>query len=66
MNIYLKRFLQRGLVFGGFGPIIAGIVYYIISLSVPTFILMLLMLMLLIPLSQEIIWIFIHLIVLPF
>ena len=37
MNIYLKRFLQRGLAFGGFGPIIAGIVYYIISLSVPMF-----------------------------
>ena len=31
---YLKEFFHRGLMFGGFGPIIAGIVYYIISLSV--------------------------------
>lgn len=31
MNIYLKRFLHRGLVFGGFGPIILGIIYAIIS-----------------------------------
>ena len=37
MNIYLKRFLQRGITFGGFGPIIAGIVFYIISLTVEGF-----------------------------
>lgn len=37
MNIYLKRFLQRGIAFGGFGPIIAGIVYFFISLSIPDF-----------------------------
>lgn len=29
MNKYLKEFLHRGLMFGGFGPIIAGIVYLI-------------------------------------
>lgn len=37
MNMYVKRFLQRGLVSGGFGPIIAGVVYYCVSLSVPDF-----------------------------
>ncbi len=37
MNIYLKKFLQRGIAFGGFGPIIAGIVYFFISFSIPSF-----------------------------
>ena len=27
MNKYVKQYLQRGLAFGGFGPIILGIVY---------------------------------------
>ncbi len=27
MNKYVKSFLHRGLVFGGFGPVICGIVY---------------------------------------
>ena len=31
---YIKEFFHRGLMFGGFGPIVAGIVYYIISLNV--------------------------------
>lgn len=31
MNKYVKSFLQRGLIFGGFGPIITGIVLFIIS-----------------------------------
>ena len=31
MNKYAKEFLHRGLVFGGFGPIILGIVFYILS-----------------------------------
>ena len=31
MNKYLKEFLHRGLIFGGFGPIVLGIVYFIIS-----------------------------------
>lgn len=37
MNIYLKKFLHRGLIFGGFGPVIAGIVFYCISLSINSF-----------------------------
>ena len=32
MNKYLKAFLHRGLIFGGFGPIIVGVIYLIISL----------------------------------
>lgn len=31
MNKYLKEFFHRGLIFAGFGPIILGIIYYIIS-----------------------------------
>lgn len=31
MNKYLKSFLHRGLIFGGFGPIILGIVFLIIE-----------------------------------
>lgn len=31
MNKYVKEFLHRGLIFGGFGPIIFGIIIYIIS-----------------------------------
>lgn len=37
MNKYLKNFLLRGLIFGGFGPIILGIIYAIISVSVNNF-----------------------------
>ena len=33
MNKYVKKFLHRGLMFGGFGPIVAGIVYLSIDLS---------------------------------
>lgn len=33
MNKYLRVFLHRGLIFGGFGPIILGIVYAIIGAS---------------------------------
>ena len=32
MNKYLKSFLLRGLIFGGFGPVILGIVYFCISI----------------------------------
>lgn len=39
MNIYVKQFLHRGLMFGGFGPIISGIVFYILSLTLDSFIL---------------------------
>ncbi len=31
MKKYVKEFMHRGLVFGGFGPIVVGIVYAIIS-----------------------------------
>lgn len=31
MNKYLKDFLFRGLMFGGFGPIVTGIVLFVIS-----------------------------------
>ena len=31
MNKYVKAFLHRGLLFGGFGPIVMGIVLYVIS-----------------------------------
>lgn len=33
MNRYLKQFLHRGLIFGGFGPIILGIVFFFIEQS---------------------------------
>lgn len=37
MNKYLKEFFHRGLVFGGFGPIILAIVYWILTLTVQDF-----------------------------
>ena len=37
MNENVKKFLQRGLIFGGFGPIVAAIVLFIISLTVEDF-----------------------------
>ncbi|MBQ8304464.1 MAG: DUF3021 domain-containing protein [Clostridia bacterium] len=37
MNVYLKKFLLRGLVFGGFGPIILGIIYAILQSTVADF-----------------------------
>lgn len=37
MNQYLKNFLHRGLVFGGFGPIVTSIVFVCISFSVEDF-----------------------------
>ena len=33
MNKYVKEYLHRGLIFGGFGPIVAGIVMYFIMKS---------------------------------
>ena len=33
MNKYVKSFLHRGLIFGGFGPIIVGIIFFIIDLA---------------------------------
>ncbi len=37
MNKYLKEFLHRGLIFGGFGPIIMGIIYAILQKSIEGF-----------------------------
>lgn len=37
MNKYVKEFLHRGLMFGGFGPIVAGIVFFILSYTVGGF-----------------------------
>ena len=37
MNKYVKAFLQRGLIFGGFGPVILAVIYYLISKSDNTF-----------------------------
>lgn len=37
MNKYLKAFLHRGLLFGGFGPIVAGIVYLTLSMTLDNF-----------------------------
>lgn len=37
MNKYLKAFLHRGLMFGGFGPIILGIIYAILEETLPDF-----------------------------
>lgn len=33
MNIYVKRYLHRGLIFGGIGPIVLGFVYLFIDIS---------------------------------
>lgn len=37
MNKYVKGYFQRGLVFGGFGPIIAGIVFLILNFAIDDF-----------------------------
>lgn len=37
MNKHIKDFLLRGMSFGGFGPVIAGIVYLIVSKTVDNF-----------------------------
>ena len=37
MNKYLKEFLHRGLMFGGFGPIVMGIIYVILQNTVKDF-----------------------------
>ncbi len=37
MNKHLKEFLHRGLIFSGFGPIIAGIVYLVLNYTVDDF-----------------------------
>lgn len=37
MNKYLKEFLHRGLIFGGFGPIVLGIIFFILSKTIDGF-----------------------------
>ena len=37
MNKYLKEFFRRGMMFGGFGPIVAGIIYFVVSKTSPSF-----------------------------
>lgn len=37
MNKYVKEFFKRGMMFSGFGPIIAGFVYLCISWSIDNF-----------------------------
>ncbi len=37
MNKYLKRFLHRGLIFAGFGPIVIGIIYFTLSKTLDNF-----------------------------
>ena len=37
MNRYVKSFFHRGMLFGGFGPIVAGIVYAILERTVADF-----------------------------
>lgn len=37
MNINIKNFMLRGLMFGGLGPIIVGIVYAVLSFSLENF-----------------------------
>ena len=39
MNKYVKEYMHRGLIFGGFGPIILGIIYFILSKTVDGFML---------------------------
>ncbi|MBQ7939701.1 MAG: DUF3021 domain-containing protein [Clostridia bacterium] len=37
MNRYVKSFFHRGMLFGGFGPVVAGIVYAILERTVADF-----------------------------
>ena len=37
MNKYVKEFLHRGLIFGGFGPIVVGIVFAVLQHTVEDF-----------------------------
>ena len=37
MNEYVRKFLHRGLIFGGFGPIILGIVFAILGATIDNF-----------------------------
>lgn len=37
MNKYVKEFLHRGMMYAGFGPVICGIVYFILSKTIVGF-----------------------------
>ncbi len=37
MNKYVKSFLIRGLIFSGFGPVVLGIVFAILGVTLPNF-----------------------------
>ena len=37
MNKYVKSFLHRGLIFGGFGPIVVGIIFCILGFTLDNF-----------------------------
>ena len=37
MNEYVRKFLRRGLVFGGFGPVVMGIVFLILGETLEDF-----------------------------
>ncbi|MBR3818979.1 MAG: DUF3021 domain-containing protein [Clostridia bacterium] len=37
MNRYLKEFLHRGLVFAGFGPVILGIIFFVLEKTLDDF-----------------------------
>ena len=37
MNKYLRQFFHRGLIFGGFGPIVVGVILAIISVTTNNF-----------------------------
>ena len=37
MNKYLKEFFHRGLTFSGFGPIILGVIYFVLQYNVKNF-----------------------------
>ena len=37
MNEYVRKFLHRGLIFGGFGPIIVGIVFSLLEATLDNF-----------------------------
>ena len=34
MNRYVKQFLHRGLIFGGFGPLVMAVIYLILSYTI--------------------------------
>lgn len=37
MNIYVKEFFKRGMMFAGFGPVVVGVIYMILSKTVADF-----------------------------